>query len=498
VTLDPSVERPAAERAAPRPGPAPDRAFVRATAATGAAAVLLGVLGTFATRQWGRVPFSVPAPPWYLSWPYYVFWSPRLDPGWTLAAVPVAVLTLALVVLLARGRLPRPARLAGLAGCAFALALAVAAIGGGPAAWRAPLAYVGEYPDAVGRVGAIPTFLRQFAASVPTLPDFVAQHPPGATVFYLLVDRVWAGLTGAALATTAAAALGVLVVAGLARDELGSRSRIRGPRRRRGTSSQVGGARDRYMTNSPGEAGERWAAVCWLAGPLTVLYAATAADAMWAPVLAGGALAAHRGLRRRLLAWTAAGGVLLWAASMMTFAAVLVLPFLAVRALARLREERAWVLTWAAATSAVVLGLAAACRLATGYDPLAAVAAVDRFWGVAPGTNRVWWVWVLGDLLAFAGMLGFPLTAGLLAGTWAALRRRAYGSFEVATLASLATAALWGHTKGEVERMWQFLVPFAVVVAVRQLRRWHAPLPLVAALLLAQAVAVQVLFFTRW
>jgi hypothetical protein len=468
VTLDPSVERPAAEQAAPRPDPAaPERAFLRLTALAGAAAVLLGVLGTFATRHWGRVPFSVPAPPWYLSWPYYIFWSPRLDAAWTLAALPVAVLAVAAAVALARGRLPRPVRLGGLAGCGAALALAVAAVGGGPAAWRAPLAYVGEYPGAVGRVGPIPTFLRHFAASVPTLPDFVAQHPPGATVFYLLVDRVWAGLTAAALATTAAAALGVLVVAGLARDELG-------------------------------DGGERWATVCWLAGPLTVLYAATSADAMWAPLLAGGALAAHRGLQRRSLAWTAAGGVLLWASSMMTFAAVLVLPFLAVRALRHLREQPAWVGAWAAVTTVVVLGLAVACRLATGYDPLAAVAAVNRFWGVAPGTNRVWWIWVFGDLLAFTGMLGFPLAAGLLAGALAALRRRAFGSFEVATLASLLTAALWGHTKGEVERMWQFLVPFAVVVAVRQLRRWRAPLPLVAALLAAQAVAVQVLFFTRW
>jgi hypothetical protein len=36
------------------------------------------------------------------------------------------------------------------------------------------------------------------------------------------------------------------------------------------------------------------------------------------------------------------------------------------------------------------------------------------------------------------------------------------------------------------------------VVAVRQLRRWQVPLPLVVTLLVAQAVAVQVLFFTRW
>jgi hypothetical protein len=46
--------------------------------------------------------------------------------------------------------------------------------------------------------------------------------------------------------------------------------------------------------------------------------------------------------------------------------------------------------------------------------------------------------------------------------------------------------------------MWQFLVPFAVVVAARQLLRWRAGVPLVAGLLLGQALAVQLLFYTRW
>ena len=46
--------------------------------------------------------------------------------------------------------------------------------------------------------------------------------------------------------------------------------------------------------------------------------------------------------------------------------------------------------------------------------------------------------------------------------------------------------------------MWQFLVPLAVVIAVRRLRAWGAPLPVVAALLAAQTVLIQVLFFTRW
>ena len=195
-----------------------------------------------------------------------------------------------------------------------------------------------------------------------------------------------------------------------------------------------------------------------------------------------------------------AGGVLLWLASMLTFAAALVLPFLAVRALAvRAADGWGWVLRWAAATTAVVLGLAGLLLATTGYDVVGAVVAVDDFWSRAPGTGqRVWWVWIFGDLIAFAVILGFPLTAALVTRLAAAVRERAWGSFEAATAAALLAAACWGHTRGEVERMWQFLVPFAVVVAVRQLLRWRASLPLVAGLLLGQAVAIQVLFYTRW
>jgi hypothetical protein len=230
----------------------------------------------------------------------------------------------------------RGLRLAGSLVAVATLALAVAALVGGPAAWAAPLAYAGEYPGAVGRLGPIPSFLGEFPARVPALPDFAAQHPPFATVFYALV-------------------------------------------------------------------GERVAVLCWALAPVTVLYLAT---------------------------------------------------------------------------SAVVLGLAGLVRAATGYDVVGAVAAVDDFWSHAPGTGqRVWWVWIFGDLLAFAVILGFPLTA---------------------TLAALLAAACWGHTGGEVERMWQFLVPFAVVVAARQLLRWRASLPLVAGLLLGQTLAIQVLFYTRW
>ena len=120
-------------------------------------------------------------------------------------------------------------------------------------------------------------------------------------------------------------------------------------------------------------------------------------------------------------------------------------------------------------------------------------------WSTAPGTQqRIWWVWAFADLVAFAAILGFPLAAALVVRLRDAVRERAWGSFEAATLASLLTATAWGHTRGEVERMWQFLVPFAVVIATRQLLRWRVSLPLVAGLLLAQAVAIEALFYTRW
>src|SRR6266508_318865 len=449
-----------------------NRALMGASAATAVLVVAIGTLGTFGMRGWGRVPFSVPSVPWYHAWPYYLFWAPRLDRTWAELVLPVAVLVAAGLVAAAGLVRARRAWLAGSLVGAFALDLAVAALAGGPRAWQAPLAASGEYPRAVPQVGAIPTFLHDFATRVPGLPDYAAQHPPGATLFYVLVARVWPGLGGATVATVAAACLGLLVVAALARDELR-------------------------------EVGERWAVVCWALAPAVVLYAATSADAMWAPVLAGAALAAHRGLMRRSLAWTVAGGALLWLASMMTFAAMLLLPFLAVRAIGLAAGQGSkggsWVVRWAAITTATVLALAALLWLATGYDLVATVQAVNRFWSTAPGTRtRSWLWWSFGDLVAFAAILGVPLTAALVVGVWAALRRRAWWSFEVATLASLLAGALWGHTKGEVERMWQFLVPFAVVVAVRQLLRWRASMPVVAAVLLTQSVLVQLLFFTRW
>jgi methylthioxylose transferase len=66
----------------------------------------------------------------------------------------------------------------------------------------------------------------------------------------------------------------------------------------------------------------------------------------------------------------------------------------------------------------------------------------------------------------------------------------------VATFSVIAIAAVVGLTKAETERIWLFLIPLVCVAAAEQLSDDQIR-PLLA-LLLAQALACQLLFFTVW
>src|SRR6266536_1590643 len=308
-----------AQRAAP--------AFRRATAATALRAVAVGATGWLYQRHWGRLPWSVPSKPWYHAVPFYLFPGPQLAPRAAVVALPVVLLAAVAVVVLQRAAVAWRLRIAVSSALLLVIALAASALAAGPPSWWEPFHYDGEYPQAAGRIGAIPSFLREFPERLATLPSHAAGHPAGATVLYELLGRVWPGIQGAALLTVALGCLGAVNVAGLARDQLG-------------------------------EEGGRWALALWTLSPVVVLYTATSADAVFALVLAGAALASLRGLTRRSAAWTLAGGALLWLSSMLTYAAVLLLVFLLPPAAGRLRQERATVLRWAATTAGAVLALA--------------------------------------------------------------------------------------------------------------------------------------------
>jgi hypothetical protein len=359
--------------------------FWGASAATGVVVVVAGTLGTLAHRGFGRVPFSVPAWPWYHSDPFYLFWDPNWPSGWAMLALPVAVAAAAGVVALFWSQARPGVRVAASAGLLLLLALAVAALAGGPAAWRAPFEFTGEYPHGVGQVGDIRSFLRQFPERLASLPSHAAGHPAGAMVLYALQGRVWPGLDGAALGTVALGCLG---------------------------GWRCGGWPASSWARTVGAG--RWRCGCcarwWRCTPRPRLTRCSRSrwPAPWWPP--------HRGLVRRSRAWTVTGGVLLWVGAMLTYAAVLPLVFLLVRAAGRLRRDPAWVQGWAAATAATILGLAGLLWLTTGYDPVAAVRATHAAYQAAPGSaHRPYLPWLLGDPIAFGGMLGIPLFAALLA-----------------------------------------------------------------------------------
>jgi hypothetical protein len=126
--------------------------------------VLAGTLGTLWLRGWGRVGFEVPSVPWYFSFPFYVFPDPQLELGWAAATIPVVAATVAATLALSRSPVGWPWRVAASVGLAGVLALAVAALAGGPAGWGAPFDYAGEYPAA--SVGSAPS-RRSCASSRP-------------------------------------------------------------------------------------------------------------------------------------------------------------------------------------------------------------------------------------------------------------------------------------------------------------------------------------------
>src|ERR687888_371796 len=154
--------------------------FARASGAAAAVVLLAGALGTLYLRHWGRVGFRVPSIPWYYCLPFYVFPPPRLAAGWAAAALPVAVAAALAAVRLHRAGVGWAARVAATAALAAVLALAVAALAGGPRAWAAPFDYAGEYPAGAGRGGAIPPLLRAFPRLPPRLPGPSARSPPAA------------------------------------------------------------------------------------------------------------------------------------------------------------------------------------------------------------------------------------------------------------------------------------------------------------------------------
>ena len=335
------------------------------------------------------------------------------------------------------------------------LALNVARIG--PEAWYLPnevrpassgrLEYLAAMQELKMGAGA---FLDNFAELVPTLPLHVAGHPPGLVLF-LDIFGLESAQAMSALTIVVGAALSPLLY-------------LLGRRLFDERTARVGALLSIFV-------------------PTALIYGATAADALFATLALLSAYFLLSARRSGVLV----GAALVPVAAFFSYA----LPVVAGWAgIVRWRRDgfRSMLFTAIACGLALLIfyGLLA---LLTGFDVLASIQATHERYFKGVASIRPYEFYFFGSAAAFLVMLG-PVA-------WFA--SRSLGSREITALA-LATAifitVLVGYTKAETERIWIFLVPMACLAAARALPERH--LRPVLVVMVAQALAIEVLFHTMW
>lgn len=207
------------KRTSPRTGPRDAARGSRGTLLDGYAVVVVAALvlvaalvGTHIQNRYGTLR---------VGWPPLVgTWMPHVGPG-TPAAIAVAVAVVAYGPALA-ARLPWRRLLLTVWGGALAWTWSLALVDGWSRGVADRLTTRHEYLQVVGRWQDIPATLRDFHAHIligtpDNWPAHVAGHPPGATLTFVLLDRIglggggWAGAFVVTAGTTAAVAVLITV-----------------------------------------------------------------------------------------------------------------------------------------------------------------------------------------------------------------------------------------------------------------------------------------------
>ncbi len=388
--------------------------------------------------------------------PFFMFHKPVVS-VWAIPAVAVLVASVVLVPRL----LDLGARqfVATVYLLAVVARLAVNAIRFGPDEWARPLTReegAQEYTAAVARYAAHPlAFVERFAGLVPHLPTHPAGHPPGPTLIAIALARM--GLGGVWPITVLIVAVGALTA------PLTYHVAIR-----LGRSEPV----------------SRVAALVWTFAPASMLESVTSMDAVFCTAGVATVLALVAGRR-----WL--GGVAVWLCSFLSYAlpAVSVWAVIVVWRRAGLRTAARM-----AAAGVIAVGVGyAVLRVAFGYDAVAAFDATRQRYLHGPNTladHRPIDYWQAGDVAAFLGGLGLPLVVAY----GRALALRFAEAWALALIVLMG--ALSGYTKGEVERIWLFMVPLAALAIAPVLTRRH--LTATIALLMVQACIVEYAFSTVW
>lgn len=420
----------------------------------------------------------------HLNWPpLYAKWQPHLGPG-TPAAIAVALAVIAYGPTLAHRLRWRNLLLAAWAG-SMAWLWSLALIDGWYRGVAERLTTKYEYLQVIERFADIPKTLREFTGHIlidapDHWPAHIAGHPPGATLTFVLLDRIglgggaWAGAFCITVGSTAVLAV-LITVRALAAEEL---ARKAAP----------------FLVLAP--------AAIWIGASADGYFAAVTA---WMTALLARSATRPRTGRHMALAALASGllfGLTVYLSYGLTLFAILAA---AVLLITRTWRPLPWFLTGAAVVPLVFLLLG--FNWWEAYHLL-----VERYYqgagGIRPYAYFLWanpacTVLVVG-LATLAGLRRvLKRTPGALR-TWRTTppKPAREGTPEsnlalltLAALLALATANLSGMSKAETERIWlpfaTFLLPATALLPTPSHRSW---LTAQAAL----ALTLNHLLFTGW
>ena len=456
----------------------PDRVRWDVAAVVAAVALVVGAAAEGWHLLHRRVPLFVEFPP------LFARWLPHTGVG----TVPVVLLgaTGALLSRRLADTLGWRPLLAGATAASMLWTASLALVDGWQRGWAGRLATSDEYLHDLPRIGGIGEFLAGFSDHIldfrpGSWTTHVSSHPPGATLVFLLLDRIglggggWAGALVVVVGSTAGIAVGVTVAALGA--PLAARTLLP------------------FAVFFPG--------AVWIGVSADGLFAAAAA---WGVALSvvGGRL--HRSGRRIGWAVSGTGGLLLGIAGYLSYGLALVVLLVAVAV--ALRPARAQI-----AVPAGVLVVVAAFSTA-GFDWLHGehLLTIRYNQGIASVRPYSYFVWA--NLAALVLCAGPMVAAGLRRAvsvvirglaTVVAQRFRGPGTMSretmvpaamsVAALLAIGIADVTGLSKAETERIW---LPFAIwlIAALALLPR--RLLPLALAVQIAVPLLVNHLLLTYW
>ncbi|MFC8844475.1 hypothetical protein ACFT8Q_30890 [Streptomyces griseoincarnatus] len=399
-----------------------------AVAVAAALVVAAALIGTHLQNRYGTLR---------VGWPPIVGgWMPHVGPG-TPAAIVVAVAVVAYGPSLAV-RLPWRPMLLAVWGGALAWTWSLALVDGWQRGVAGRLTTRHEYLQVIDRFQDIPATLRDFHTHIligapDNWPAHVAGHPPGATLTFVLLDRIglgggaWAGAFVLTAGTTAAVAV-LVTVRRLAGEDLARRAAP-------------------FLVLAP-----------------AAIWTGTSADGWFAAVAAWALALLSLAVTGRRPAWTGLGAGLLFGLTVYLSYGLTLIAVIAAAVLL-LGTRRLRPLLYAAAGFLV----APAVFTALGFDWWEAYRLlVTRYYQGAGGV-RPYGYWVWANLACTVLMVGPATVAGLRRGgaeLWrsgraAVLRDPAtrLALLVGSALLALLVADLSGMSKAETERIW---LPFAL------------------------------------